>query len=640
MTKMRKDTKILQITLPILIVALLVSVSVSVAAQISSNEPKVIYQSNRANKDSGDKKSYYSKKIRDNEINFLKGELKKQKEMQAEALEKQKSKYEKMLKKQKEVFQKAVEESSYPVIERLEKKLLKAENNLAVQQKANEEALIQKELEFSMKIKTLSDQFERVVAEAKQKDKNLKSDKADKTIMELTAKVDSLNEKLKIKNSLHAEVLKRKEKEYNDRLQKILDGAKGADGMDREQEVGDAASAIVQRDSQIRVLNQRVKDLNEKIEKQRNLFDKELEIKENEYKQRHAHLEQKYKIKTEEEVKLLEDKLNKKYARLDQIIRSKETMHAKEIFKREKEIEKTKKQALAKEKTLRQLTAEKELEYGQSIEKEKHKYVEENEALKKSSEQLRMYIVKLKEELKTKSIVISEKNSQIQILNKKLALYSGEEDSEAYKISRIVRDELKNIKNENKRQKHEMQDLKNLMAEQKSALETRLAKQKKTIMNLQRDAEAEILHNSFEWEKKLRIQEAKYIKQIRILEKENEKLQSNYERKIEKVSERLRKKIDKDEKIKNKLSTVKEDQMALLEDMLLSKAKMMQKVPPSFRKEQQGKADAYFKRAMSAILKKNYARAKYELEEVLLIEPNNQMTINMLGSINFLLDKK
>ena len=109
---------------------------------------------------------------------------------------------------------------------------------------------------------------------------------------------------------------------------------------------------------------------------------------------------------------------------------------------------------------------------------------------------------------------------------------------------------------------------------------------------------------------------------------------------MEKVSGQLRAKIDKDEKMKNKLSGVKEDQMVLLEEMLLSKAKMLQKVSPGFKQEQQGKAETYFKRAMSAILKKNYARAKYELEEVLLIEPDNQMTINMLGSINFLIDKK
>ena len=88
------------------------------------------------------------------------------------------------------------------------------------------------------------------------------------------------------------------------------------------------------------------------------------------------------------------------------------------------------------------------------------------------------------------------------------------------------------------------------------------------------------------------------------------------------------------------MSGVQKNQMEMLEEMLLSKAKMMQKVSPRFKREQKDKAEAYFDRGMSAILKKNYARAKYELEEVLLIEPDNQMTINMLGSINFLLEKK
>ncbi|MFH1092527.1 MAG: hypothetical protein V1739_00055 [Candidatus Omnitrophota bacterium] len=637
---MRRDLKYINndVKLLVLMLVIISFVNNAGAAEDNSNEPTVIYQSKRSEQESVDKKGYYSQKILDNEIAFLKEELNNQKKAQEKALADQKAKYEGMLKQQKEVFQKTIEESSYPVIEGLEKKLLKTEQDLADQRKANEEALIQKELEFSMKIKTLSDQFERVVAEAAQKKESLQPGKDDQKIRELTAKVDSLNEKLKIKDNLHEEVLKRKEKEYNDRLQTIIDGSKSAE--DREQEIGNAGAAIVQRDSQIRVLNQRVSDLNEKLEKQSKVYDQELEIKEKEYKQKHADLEETYRIRSEQEVKVLEDKLNKKYAQLDEIIRNKEKIYAEEIFKREQEIERTKNQSQEKEITLRQMTADKELEHGQNIEKEKQKYVEENEGLKKSSEQLRMYIVKLKEELQTKSIIVSEKNNQILILNKKLALYSGEETNEAYKISNIVKEELDNVKKENKRQKEELDDLKNQLAEQKSTLETRLAKQNKTIMNLQRDAEAEILHNSFEWEKKLRIQEAKYIKQISSLEKENEKLKSDYERKIEKVSDQLRNQIDKDEKIKNKLSGVKKNQMDMLEEMLLSKATMMQKVSPDFKRAQKEQAEAYFKRGMNAILNKDYARAKYELEEVLLIEPDNQMTINMLGSINFLLEKK
>ena len=640
---MRRDLKFIHngVKLMVLIIVMMSFAHHARAAHDDSKAPTIIYQSNRfEEKPIDNKRDYYSKKILDNEITFLKEELNKQKQIQEKALLRQKAKYEGMLKKQKAVFQEIIEESSYPVIEGLEKKLLKTEKDFAEQQKVNEEALIQKELEFSMKIKTLSDQFEKVVAEARQKEGLIPFGKDDQKIKELTAKVDSLNEKLKIKENLHEEILQRKEKEYNDRLQKIIDESKSAESSEHEQEIGDVGAAIAQRDSQIRVLSQRIKDLNEKIEKERKVNEKELEIKEKKYKQKHAQLEEKYKLRSEQGVKVLEDKLNKKYAQLDEIIRSKERMHTEEIFKREKALEKTKKQAQDKENTLRRMTADKELEYSQSIEREKNKYVKENEILKKSSEQLRMYIVKLKEELRTKSIIISEKNGQVQVLNKKLALYSGEETSQAYKISRIVKEELRNVKKENKRQKNEIKDLRNQLAEQKSILETRLAKQKKTIMNLQRDAEAEILHNSFEWEKKLRIQEAKYIRQIRTLEKENKKLQSDYERKIEKVSERLRVKIDRDEKIKSKLSSVRKNQMELLEEMLLSKATMMQKVSPDFKKAQKDKAATYFKRAMSAILKKNYARAKYELEEVLLIEPDNQMTINLLESVNFLLKKK
>ncbi|MCG2712108.1 MAG: hypothetical protein L6416_07275 [Candidatus Omnitrophica bacterium] len=484
------------------------------ASQDNSNEPTVIYQSKRSEQADINKKNYYNKKILNNEIAFLYKELNNKKQAQEKALADQKEKYEEILKQQKAAYQKIIEESSYPVIEGLEKKLLKAEKDIAAQKKANEEALIQKEIEFNMKVKTLSGQFEKAAAEASQKEESLQSGKDDQKIRELMAKVDSLNEKLKIKDNLHEEVLKRKEKEYSDRLQKIIDESKSVQGMNREQEIGDAG-AVVQRDSQIRALNQRLKDISGKIEKQSKLYDQELEIKEKEYKQKHAELDEKYRIRSEQE------------------------------------IENIKNQAQKKEATLRQMTADKELEYGQSIEKEKHKYIQENEALKKLSEQLKMYIVKLKEEQKINSLIIPEKNDQIQVLDKNLALYSKEETSEAYEISRLVKEELDNVKKENKRYQGEIEDLKRQLAEQKSILETRLAKQKKTIMNLQGDAEAEMLHNSFEWEKKLRIQEAKYIKQIGSLEKENKKLQNDYERKIEKVSEQLRKQIVKDEEIKN-----------------------------------------------------------------------------------------
>ena len=59
--------------------------------------------------------------------------------------------------------------------------------------------------------------------------------------------------------------------------------------------MGDVQEAIGQRDSQINVLTQRINDLNEKLEKQRLVYDQELQIKENEYHHRKM-LEAYYRI--------------------------------------------------------------------------------------------------------------------------------------------------------------------------------------------------------------------------------------------------------------------------------------------------------------------------------------------------------
>ena len=71
----------------------------------------------------------------------------------------------------------------------------------------------------------------------------------------------------------------------------------------------------------------------------------------------------------------------------------------------------------------------------------------------------------------------------------------------------------------------------------------------------------------------------------------------------------------------------------------MSKVTMMQNLTLDFKGQEKERARIYFQRAMTAILKKNYARAKYELEQVLTIQPDDQITVDILESLEFLLER-
>jgi predicted Zn-dependent protease len=124
------------------------------------------------------------------------------------------------------------------------------------------------------------------------------------------------------------------------------------------------------------------------------------------------------------------------------------------------------------------------------------------------------------------------------------------------------------------------------------------------------------------------------------METEQEKMAQESEEKLRDVSDKLRKKVTEDEALKVQVSSFHKNQVELLEEMLTSKATMLLKLPQDFQGQEKEKAQIYFDRAMNAVLSRNYARAKYELEQVLLIEPDNQMAINILASLGFLLERK
>ncbi|MBI4846094.1 MAG: hypothetical protein HY810_06465, partial [Candidatus Omnitrophica bacterium] len=143
-----------------------------------------------------------------------------------------------------------------------------------------------------------------------------------------------------------------------------------------------------------------------------------------------------------------------------------------------------------------------------------------------------------------------------------------------------------------------------------------------------------------ESQEKLATLQIENLQRLEGLNNENEKLKTEFEAKLKEAYEKLRGDVVEDEQLKSKLTLVRNDQAALLEDILKSKATMMKTLSQDFIGKDKESAQSYFDRAMEAILKKNYMRAKYELEQVLFLEPQSQIAMSILGSLNFLLERK
>ncbi|MBU1087240.1 MAG: hypothetical protein KKD05_06955 [Candidatus Omnitrophica bacterium] len=528
------------------------------------------------------------------------------------------------------------------VIEDLKSQLKIFAQKSAEESKDHEQALIQKELENGVKLKTLFDQ----VNEAK----NIKISE-DKQVQALKDEVKLLNEKVKAEEKAQLELLGAKEKQYNEQLQKIAEGREKY-SLNREQEIGNIKDSVSQRDSQILALKQQVKDLTQKYDKQQAVFDQILTRKDQDIKEQ---LEKIEKQKKEDSLKA-EDafgiKLTEKYKQLDSVMREKEQMQIKILSDKDEEIKAVKAQALEREKTLRQFAATKELEFSRENEKLKNEYQQQIDSLKKSSEQLKIYQIKLKEESKTQELIINEKDNRIANLNKRLSLYSGEEAASQQKITQVLKDDLNNTQLEDQlnAQRNKYEDLllkekklvealnKNLL-DQKAIFENRLAKQKKSMVELESKFELKLMKNSEEWEKKIKLLESKYITAFHEVENSKLNAESEYKKRLEEVTVKLKDKVMEEGELKTKMDNFRQNQVELLEGMLTSKATMMQNLTLDFKGPEKERAQTYFQRAMTAILKKNYARAKYELEQVLTIEPEDQITVDILGSLEFLLER-
>lgn len=365
-------------------------------------------------------------------------------------------------------------------MEDLSAKLKISEQRRAEEAKDYEQSLIQKELEHGIKLKTLSEQFEKVVNIARKVKPSADISSNENQTLELQEQVKALNEKLQMKEKTQAELLAAKEKQYNEQLQKIAEG-KEKESLNREQEIGDIKNSVSQRDSQILALKQQVKDLTEKYEKQQVTFDQIIAAKDKELKEQLDNVGKQSKEESLQAEGAFENKLTDKYKQLDRVVREKEQMQTKILSDKDEEIKEIKAQSLEKEKTLRQFNATKEMEFNREIEKLREESQQQVQSLKKSLEQLKIYQIQLKEELKTQEIVLKEKDNKITNLNTRVSLYSGEEAASQQKITQVLQDDLKNTQLENKRLAEEVQTLKQKIKQQQEMFEQELALKKAAI---------------------------------------------------------------------------------------------------------------------------------------------------------------
>ena len=398
--------------------------------------------------------------------------------------------------------------------------------------------------------------------------------------------------------------------------------------------IDNLTALVAQLEKNLEEANKKV--ITQKADYEKTLIEKnqELQIGENRWKDQ-------VETQVSQEKKAYSDKLLEKYQQLEQVLKDNELKSAQSLTEKQSEIEQLKKESFSGEKNLRELMAQKELSLIQGFEKEKKTLIEKTEAMQKSQDQLRLYLVKLKEEAQLREDTLKSREDQIQILNKKLALYAGEEDYEEKKLGDVLREDLKTIKKENERLGAEITRLKTESDKQKENYEWKLAKANKALDAWEGRNESDLNKSAQLYEKKMKIAEAGFQQQLEQLKAERVQENEVYEAKLKQISLLLEEKIKEENKLKENLGNFRNTQLSVLEDVLTTKAEMMHKTTPAQPStEQDKKLKEYFDRAMAAINEKNYSRAKYELEQVLAIDKNNQFAANMLSNVDFLIKKK
>ncbi len=566
----------------------------------------------------------------------------KEKEQHKTALENQKQYYEVLLSRQNQDQGKKQDDAMSAVAEEWAEKLRKAQQDYEKMKESYEQSLVEKGIEQDIKIKALMLQYENMVAAAS-KEEELKKmadvlSKANTRISALVEENKGLSGQIAGQKQQYKQVLSEQEKQYNDKLQEII-APKKENGMQREQEIGSSLSET-SRDNQIKALSQQIKDLNEKLDTQKKAYEQLLTQKDEEFAAKQLDIESKNKKDLSGAEKLSDQKLAEKYRQLDEALREKELMYSQKIVEQEQKFKDYFLQSEEKEQSLRQLIAAQEVEFNKKRQEETKELNNKIQTLQDSSEQLKIYLIKLKEELKLKAIVIQEKDKQVSVLNEKLALYSEEAIGPEKNGSNIITQELERVRDENTRISKELELSQQQLAKYQETQADTVDKKKKQTEALQTELDAKLAAANFSWEKKINLQESKYDKQIKQLEQDNEREKEELKLKLDGISAKLRDKVSENEELKSKLNSFRSNQVGLLEELLLSKAEMLKKIPQDFKGENKDRAQSYFQQAMNSIISKNYSRAEYELKQVLSLEPNHQMTINILGNLNFLLGKK
>jgi len=342
----------------------------------------------------------------------------------------------------------------------------------------------------------------------------------------------------------------------------------------REQERLSGVAPAEKTSSQAKDLERQIEELKQVLKKQKESYEQllaqkdmgyELKISEND-NQYKTNLEKLKKEKQaceqmflhkdkEHELKMWEkDKQHKlALANLEKKMLFENKENAKKLRQKTKELKLFHAQSKTQEKVLLDSVAEEKAKFKQKFEDAQKKFNNESKVMEASLVQLRDYLAKFKAELRRKTVILKEKDDQISVLNKKIALFSGEEIEYQKKAVEIMGGELENAKNENKRLRKELQDLTVELAQREDDLESKLEEQKDSIQEVQEQSEVDLVSESFIWEKKIQILNNKHEKQLETMKRNYEKVVERIKSQLERVTDKLRDKVSENAELKSKL---------------------------------------------------------------------------------------
>ncbi|MFH1460674.1 MAG: hypothetical protein ABIG64_09950, partial [Candidatus Omnitrophota bacterium] len=498
----------------------------------------------------------------------------------------------------------------------LKNEISNIEDKANKQKNVYEEKLMQKEKEYAVQIKELETKYKATNDQLMQKQEivvNLQSqsEQDNALIRDLKEQVLALYDKVSKEKSAYEKILFQEKEKYLAEIRK--NQTKKDDALTNlEKKIED----IDNLQSEIKKSSKVINDLKQQIAQ----LVKDRDTQKNDYEQILAKKDKEYSLK----LKQLEIDLQEQFL-------SKERALSQQIKTKDKEVQTIQEQVKQKEKESIAILAARDSELENKLLKEKELYDKELKKIEASSKQLELELEKIKQMLESEKAKSEEKDEKIVFLNEKLDSYKNIKEIEKTAII---------IQNENKRLQNELDRIEGELLQQKNMYQAKIAQQEKEMQNIQKDTQNKLDNSTANWDKKILAIESRYLNQIEKLETTNAQLREEHETQLNNVTKKLRAQVKQDEELKSKVETFSSTQTALMEEMLESKATMLLKLTQDFTGPQKEKAQNYFDRGMEAILIGKYSQAKYELEQVLKINPDNQETIDILSSLDFLLQKK